>query len=221
MSAAQPLSWPQRPEPARRYTRAEYLAFDEQAEGRWEYFDGKITPVGEPGMVNQLDPTFMAGASPTHYELSRRLNGLLFGRLPAGCRAFASDARVHIPLTKGYAYPDTVVVCGELEFEDPAVTLPSLTNPVIIVEILSESTADYDRFGKFARYRSIPSLRQYIMLDSRRPQVEILSRQAGDAWLYEALAHPADRLNLVAGSCTLTLAELYKGLLAFATETSY
>lgn len=219
--SAQSLIWPQLPEPNRRYTKAEYLAFDEQAEGRWEYFDGKITPVGEPNRVNQLDPKFMAGASPTHYELSRRLNGFLFGRLPAGCRAFVSDAKVHIPLTGGYAYPDTVIVCGDLEFDDPSAALPSLKNPVVIVEILSESTADYDRFGKFARYRSIPSLRQYLMLDSRKPQVEILSRQAGDTWLYEALALPTDNINLAVGSCSLTLAELYEGLLAFPTDISY
>lgn len=220
MSAAQPLTWPQLPEPNRRYTKAEYLAFDEQAEGRWEYFDGRITPVGEPDMVNQLDPMFRAGASPTHVRLARKLNGLLFQRLPVGCEAYQSDLRVYIPLTGGYAYPDTVIVCGDLAFENPAAAIPSLKNPVVIVEILSESTADYDRFGKFARYRSIPSLRQYIMLDSRKPQVEILSRRSGDAWLYEALALPADSINLAVGGGVLTLAELYEGLLAFAIETN-
>ncbi len=153
------------PQPSRRYTEAEYLAFDAQAAGRWEFMDGKILPVGRPDMANQLDPTFMAGTTPAHYELSRRLNGFLFGRLPTGCRAFVSDAKVHIPLTGAYAYPDTVIVCGELEFVDPEVAIPSLTNPVVLVEILSDSTVDYDRFGKFARYRSIPSLRQYVMLD--------------------------------------------------------
>ena len=157
MSVAQPLAWPQLPESTRRYTEAEYLAFDEKAEGRWEYFDGKITPVGEPGMVNQLDPKFIAGASPTHVRLARKLNGLLFQRLTAGCEAYQSDLRVHIPLTGGYTYPDTVMVCGDLEFEDPSVTIPSLKNPVVVIEILSESTAEFDRFGKFARYRSIPS----------------------------------------------------------------
>jgi Uma2 family endonuclease len=218
MSAAQPLTWPHIPEPTRRYTEAEYLAFDERAEGRWEYFDGKITPVGEPGMVNQLDPTFMAGASSTHYRLASTLLRALFAKLKNGCQPFASDARVHIPLTGGYAYPDVVIVCGELKFQNPDEPLPSLANPAIIVEILSESTAEFDRFGKFARYRSISSLQQYIMLDSRRPQVEVLTRQTGDAWLYEALNMPADVIHLAAGECILTLAELYEGLLPFPIE---
>jgi Uma2 family endonuclease len=217
MSAAQPLTWPQLLEPDRRYTEAEYLAFDEKAEGRWEYFDGKITPVGEPSMVNQLDPKFMAGASPTHYRLDSTLLRALFAKLKNGCQPLASDARVYIPLTGGYTYPDVVVVGGDLEFHDPEVALPSLANPAVIFEIVSESTAEFDRFGKFARYRSIPSLQQYIMLDSRKPQVEVLTRQ-GEEWTYKALALPTDSINLVAGECTLTLAELYEGLLPFSSE---
>jgi Uma2 family endonuclease len=126
-----------------------------------------------------------------------------------GCQPFASDDRVHIPFTGGYAYPDVIIVCGELKFQNPDEPLPSLANPAIIAEILSESTTEFDRFGKFARYRSISSLQQYIMLDSRRPQVEVLMRQAGDAWLYEALNTPTDVIQLAAGECILTLAELY------------
>lgn len=219
MAATQPLSWPDNPpEPGRRYTEAEYLAFDAQAAGRWEFMGGRIYPVGRPDLVNQLDPKFMAGASPTHYELSRRLNGFLFSRLPRACRAFVSNARVHLPSTGGYAYPDTVIVCGDLEFLDPESALPALTNPVVLVEILSESTAEYDHFGKFARYRHIPSLRQYLLLDSRRAQAEVLTRQdAGDTWTYEALARPEDVIQLATSNCVLTLAELYENLLPFVS----
>ncbi|WP_375416655.1 Uma2 family endonuclease [uncultured Hymenobacter sp.] len=218
MSAAQPLAWPSPSQPGRRYTEAEYLAFDERAAGRWEFFDGRITPVGRPDLMNQLDPSFMAGATPTHVRLSRKLAGLLFQRLPLGCEALQSDLRVHIPLTGGYTYPDTVIVCGDLEFADPEAAVPSLTNPVVVVEILSESTAEHDRFGKFARYRSIPALRQYIMLDSRRPQVEVLNRQADDSWTYEALTQPAEVIRFASGDCSISLAELYEGLLHFTAE---
>lgn len=79
----------------------------------------------------------------------------------------------------------------------------------------------FDRFGKFARYRSIPSLQQYIMLDSRRPQVEVLTRQTSDAWLYETLALPADMVRLAASECTLMLAELYEGLLPLPIEAEH
>jgi len=217
MSAAarQPLAWPDLPAPDRRYTEAEYLAFDAQAEGRWEFHRGRITPVGEPGWSAPPDPKFMAGASPRHYQLASTLLRLLFSRLPKGCRPFASDARVHIPLTGGYAYPDVVVVCGELEFQNPDVALPALTNPVVIVEILSETTADYDRFGKFARYRSITSLRQYVLLDSRQARAEVLTRREADEWTYELLLLPAEMVRFAAGECAVTLSELYEGLLPF------
>lgn len=217
-AAAQPLTWPNLPEPTRRYTEAEYLAFDEQAEGRWEFFRGKITPVGEPNWPGPLDPHFRAGTSPVHYQLASMLLRLLFAKLPNECRPFASDARVHVPLTGGYVYPDVVIVCGDLEFIDPDAALPALTNPVVIIEILSESTAEHDRFGKFARYRSIPGLQQYVLLDSRRPQVEVLTRRAADEWTYELLMQAADVVHFAAGECALPLAELYAGLLPFPDE---
>lgn len=215
MPATIPLTWPELPEPGRRYTAAEYLAFDEKAEGRWEFFDGKITPVGEPSWDGQLDPTFRTGASPAHYLLASTLLRLLFARLPAGCQPFASDARVHIPLTGGYTYPDVVVVCGPLNFHDPDAALPALSNPAVIIEILSASTADYDHFDKLARYRSIPGLQQYIMLDSRELQAAVLTRQ-GDVWVYDVCLQPTDVISLALGNCQLTLAELYENLLPSA-----
>ena len=120
---------------------------------------------------------FGRGASPAHYEISRVLTGLLFSRLPAGCRAYASDARVHIPITRAYAYPDVVIVCGKPEYADPVTAIPSLLNPEVIVEILSDSTANYDRVGKFIRYRSIESLCEYILIDQRMVAVEVFARQ--------------------------------------------
>lgn len=216
MPAPTPLTWPELPEPGRRYTEAEYLAFDEKAEGRWEFFDGKITPVGEPNWGGQLDPKFMAGASPAHYVLASTLLKLLFRKLPPGCQPFASDARVHIPLISAYTYPDVVIVCGPLTFHDPDATLPALSNPAVIIEILSASTADYDRFGKLARYRSIPGLQQYIMLDSRELQAAVLTRQ-GNVWVYDVYLQPTDVISLALGDCQLTLAELYENLLPFAS----
>lgn len=194
------------------YSPEEYLAFDNAAEGRFEYMDGRITPVGQPDMVNMLDPTFRAGASPAHYGLSRMASGLLFSRLPASCRAFASDARVHIPITRAYAYPDIVIVCGQPEYVDPEAALPSLTNPKVIIEILSESTADYDRIGKFMRYRSIEALQEYVLIDSRQLAVEVFTRQE-NGWNYAPANEPGDALVLASVGASLTLAELYAGIL--------
>lgn len=211
MSAAQSLPF-DKPVRGRRYSEAEYLAFDEKAEGRWEYFDGYILPVGRPDLANKLDPTFRAGASPAHYTLASTLLRSLFARLRKGCRPFSSDARVHIPITGGYAYPDVVIVCGRLEFFDPDKALPSLTNPVVIIEILSESTAEHDRIGKFMRYRSIPSLQQYLLVDSRKKQTELFTRREDATWNYSPAAQDADQIDLTSVGCALTLAEVYEGL---------
>ncbi|WP_201986553.1 Uma2 family endonuclease [Hymenobacter rubidus] len=194
------------------YSPEEYLAFDNAAEGRFEYMDGRITPVGQPDMVNVLDPTFRAGASPAHYELSRVAGGLLFSRLSASCRAYTSDARVHIPITRAYTYPDIVIVCGKPEYLDPEAAIPSLTNPRVIIEILSESTADYDRMGKFMRYRSIAALQEYVLIDSRQMAVEVFTRNE-TGWNYLPANEPVDSLILTSVGVSISLAELYADIL--------
>ena len=194
------------------YSPEEYLAFDNAAEGRFEYMDGRITPVGEPDMVNVMDPTFRAGASPAHYGLSSRLIGLLFNQLTGGCNAFASDARVHIPITRAYAYPDIVIVCGKPEYVDPEAAIPSLTNPTVIIEILSESTAGNDRMGRFMRYRSIETLREYVLIDSRQLAVEVFTRHES-GWNYAPANEPTDALLLASVGVSLGLSELYAGIL--------
>lgn len=194
------------------YSPEEYLAFDNAAEGRFEYMDGRITPVGRPAMVNVLDPTFRAGASPAHNELSRVAGGLLFSRLPASCRAYTSDFRVHMPITRAYTYPDVVIVCGKPEYLDPDAVIPLLINPKVIIEILSESTADYDRMGKFMRYRSIEALQEYVLLDSRSMAVEVFMRHK-TGWNYTPANEPGDALVLASVDVRLGLAELYAGIL--------
>ena len=194
------------------YTKEEYFAFDEQAEGRWEYADGRIWPVGEPGMANQLDPTFRAGASVSHYRLQRILNGLFFNRLHQGCEAYSSDARTYTPLSKSYSYPDLVVVCGQTEYDNPTAKIPALTNPVLIVEIVSDSTGEYDWSGKFMRYRNIDTLKQYLLVDSRRMQVDLFTRQPDHTWQYLPYTEPTDVVDLHSVGCQLTLAELYEGI---------
>ena len=200
---------PPAPPAAQQYSEAEYLAFDEAAAGRWEFLDGQMLPVGAPELANVLDPTFRAGATPAHYNLARVLGGLLFNKLPDQCRAYTSDARVYIPLSKSYTYPDLVIVCGESEYHDPDASLPSLSNPLLIIEILSESTEAYDRFGKFVRYRSIPSLQQYLMVDSRRVGVELLTKKTAEDWTYTSTDQPKDMLDLQSVGCQLAMRDIY------------
>ncbi len=191
------------------YSEADYLAFDEAAEGRWEFMDGRIIPVGAPELANQLDPALRAGATPNHYRLSRTLAGLFYNRLRASCEAYTSDARTYTPVSTTYSYPDLVAVCGPPEYHAPKATLPSLTNPMLIVEIVSASTGNYDRSGKFLRYLSIESLQHYLLVDSRQMQVELYTRLPAGTWEYWHGSAPADVIDLKSVGCQLTLGELY------------
>lgn len=191
------------------YSEAEYLAFDEKAEGRWEFIDGRIVPVGAPELANQLDPAFRAGATPNHYRLSRTLSGLFYNRLRKGCEAYTADARTYTPISKTYSYPDLVAVCGPATYHDPDAAIPSLTNPVLIVEIISDATGEYDRTGKFMRYRSIESLKQYLLVDSRRMQVDLFTRLPNQTWSYWPGTQPEHVVDLHSVGCQVTLEEIY------------
>ena len=191
------------------YTEAEYLAFDEAAEGRWEFMDGRIIPHGDPERANQLDPQFRAGASANHNELCRMLGGLFFSRLRPGCRAFTADTRTYTPVSKTYSYPDLVVFCGPPVYRNADTKVPSLTNPTLLVEVLSASTSGYDHSGKLLRYLSIESLQQYLMVDSREMQVELYSRLPAGTWEYWMARLPEQVIDLKSVGCQITLAELY------------
>ncbi len=191
------------------YSEAEYLAFDEKAEGRWEFMDGRIVPVGAPELANQLDSAFRAGATPNHYRLSRTLSGLFYTRLRKGCEAYTSDARTYTTISKTYSYPDLVAVCGQAAYHDPDAAIPSLTNPVLIVEIISDATGEYDRTGRFMRYRSIESLKQYLLVDSRRMQVDLFTRLPNQTRSFWPGTQPEHVVDLHSVGCQVTLEEIY------------
>ena len=166
-------------------------------------------------MVNSFDPTFRVGASPSYYGLASRLIGLLFSRLTSLCNAYTSDARVHILITRAYAYPDVVIVRGKSEYLDPEAAVPSLTNPTVIIEVLSESTANYDRMGKFMRYRSIETLREYVLIDSRQMAGEVSARYE-TSWSCTSANEASDSLVLASVGVRPGLAELHAGILGEA-----
>ena len=135
--------------PKARFTPEEYLALERQAEYRSEFFHGEIFA--------------MAGASREHNliagNVSRELGNQLKGR---PCETYQSDMRVKVSDTGLYTYPDVVVACGELAFEDDEVD--TLLNPTLLIEVLSESTESYDRGKKFGYYRTIQSLAEYLLV---------------------------------------------------------
>lgn len=183
------------PLPKPRLTAEEYLAFERQAEGRHEFLNGEIFAMG--------------GASRKHGLVTLNIAGLLHSQLRGRpCEAFAADMRVRVAATGLYTYPDVVVVCGAPQFDDG--DLDTLLNPTLIVEVLSKSSADYDRGTKFAHYRTLPSLAEYVLFAQDRIHAEHYTRQAEDRWLLTETSDPGAVLELAAVGCLLPLAEVYE-----------
>jgi Uma2 family endonuclease len=155
-------------------TYAEYLTAETSSPVRHEYLNGEVWE--------------MAGGTPEHSALAAAMIGELRAALHGEpCRTFTSDLRVRVMDTGLSTYPDVSVVCGQLE------TAPddqdAITNPVVLVEVLSEATEAYDRGAKWAHYRRIPSLREYVLVSQTEPLVEAFRRSDEGRWeLMEARA---------------------------------
>jgi Uma2 family endonuclease len=179
------------------YTAEEYLALERAADHKSEFNNGRIYA--------------MAGASRSHVLITTNVVGGLVPRLRGqGCRTYSADMRVLIGPTGSYAYPDVAVVCGDAEFVDDG-HQDVLTNPTLIVEVLSPSTEGYDRGAKFAHYRRLPSLREYVLIAQDRVSVERFARR-GDEWVIrptDELTDLGDTLHLESVGCDLPLAEVY------------
>ncbi|MBI3966916.1 MAG: Uma2 family endonuclease [Chloroflexi bacterium] len=181
-------------EEARRYSVAEYLKMEDASETKHEYYDGEI--VAFPGVSIEHD-TIALNASAT---LRLRLRG-------TDCRVFTSDVRVR---TAGrmYAYPDVKVACGERRFTEESV--PALLNPVLIVEVLSPSTRGYDRGDKFVQYRTVPTLREYVLIEQTRVHVEQFRRGEGGLWILREYKDLGETLQLESIGVSLPLATVYE-----------
>ena len=149
-------------------TPEEYLKIERKAETKSEYWNGHMYA--------------MAGATRDHARIVTNLVAALHARLKGkGCNVYSSDLRVHIPATGLYAYPDVTIVCGEEQFLDDQ--FDTLVNPILIVEVLSETTQGYDRGTKFENYRSLRSLIEYLTVAQDRAFIEQGVRQEGGLWL--------------------------------------
>lgn len=180
-------------QPLARLTIAEYLAHERRADQRHEFFDGEIFA--------------MAGASLAHNEIVGNLIAALRPRLAEhGCGVYASDLRVRIEATELFTYPDVVVVCGEPQITDEYGD--TVLNPRVLVEVLSPSTESWDRGGKFAHYRTIPSLTDYLLVSQARVLIEHYVRQGGERWLLSTVRALEDVVELPF-DVRLTLADVY------------
>lgn len=175
------------------YTRDEYLALEASSNVKHEYLDGQIYA--------------MAGGTPEHAALAAAVIGLLFGQLRGGrCVAHDADLRVRVPATGLSTYPDVTVVCGPRERapDDPH----AITNPTLIVEVLSRSTEEYDRGDKFEHYKTLPSLREYVLVSHGERRVEVWTRDESGTWT-RAIAGDGATASLASIGAVLDVRELY------------
>lgn len=187
---------------APRLTPEEYLARERQAEYKSEYVNGRVYA--------------MTGGSRAHNVVAGNLFAGLHARFHGRpCEVFQSDMRVAVGPTGAYTYPDVVALCGAPEFVDADVD--TLSNPLVVVEVLSRSTEAYDRGEKFAQYRTIPSLREYVLVAQDRVRVEHFARH-DLGWFLTVVDTLDATLELPAVGCSLPLRDVYDRVAPFAAE---
>ncbi|MBL8211527.1 MAG: Uma2 family endonuclease [Bryobacterales bacterium] len=179
-----------------RLTVKEYLELDRAAERKSEYHDGELFPI--------------VAVTLNH----ARLHGRVFQALDARLRTvscFASVAnRVRVSPSQ-FLYPDVTAICGQPEYTDEQVD--TITNPKVIVEVLSPSPADYDHGGKFALYRELASLEEYVLVSQDQIEVEVYRKQSQTWWTLEILRGPEAIVRLKSVPVEFPLSELYEGIL--------
>jgi Uma2 family endonuclease len=177
----------------RKYTIREFVSLEEFSNVRHEYLAGQIYA--------------MAGGTPQHGACAANVIGLLTAQLRGQpCRVHTSDVRIRVTATGLDTYPDVSVVCGkaELDIEDPN----AITNPIVLVEVLSASTADYDRGEKLDHYKRMPSLREvlFVAYDARR--VDIVRRRDDGTWATQAFGS-GESARLESIHCVLPVDEVH------------
>lgn len=178
----------------RTYSPEEYLQLEETAEFKNEYRDGQIIP--------------MTGGSTNHNQIAGNIYTALRAALKGQkFKTFFGDVRVWIPDVRLYTYPDVMVIDGQPVCH--ADRNDTITNPAIIVEVLSKSTQNYDRGGKFAAYRSIPEFREYVLIDQYSVYVEHYVKTANKRWSFAEYDAEDEKLALSTLSLEMSFDDLY------------
>ena len=182
--------------PERRYTLEEYLELDRTSEERLEFWDGEVF--------------CMSGGSEWHYEIEGNIFSSLKSHLVGrGCRVFTGNARVKVPSAPPYRYADVSALCGEARFEEIG-GADALVNPTILIEVLSDSTEAYDRGKKFSHYKSIPTLREYLLVAQHHPHVTHLFKDEDGKWIHTEANDLGASLYLHSLGCELPMSEIYR-----------
>lgn len=180
--------------PKTKLTPIEYLEFERKSEERHEYFDGEIFA--------------MSGAKRNHNKIVGNLSGLVWQHLKGkDCEFYPTDMRVFVPQTGLYTYLDLVVVCGEPQFQDDV--FDTLLNPVLLIEVLSDSTESYDRGKKFQHYRSVESLREYVLVAQNEARIEKYVKTGDGFWLLSEAVGLESEIGFESIECRIRLAEVF------------
>ena len=182
---------------------------------KYEWFNGMMWPVGNPDNLPQM----MAGAQPEHNDIKNNIETRLSVQLEDGpCRVRSSDQQIKVEASEILAFPDLTVVCEEARYETVR-GLRTLLNPLVLIEILSPTTASFDRDDKRAHYQLIPSLRDYLIVFCEQMRVEHFARQGDNSWLERVWTRPDDVVELSGVAARLTMREIYRRI-EFPEETS-
>jgi len=174
----------------------EYLEMENASLEKHEYYKGEVFA--------------MSGPKVPHNIIAGNLLGLLYEKLKGKpCRPFNSDQRIHVEKNTLFTYPDISVICGEVK------TLNdddwNVLNPTVVIEILSPSTKNYDRGEKFKLYRDIPTLKEYVLVDSESVHIEVFRLNEHNHWELEEYNSPAENLQMNTINTALLLSEIYEG----------
>lgn len=178
----------------RYYSPEEYLEIEVKSEERHEYINGQIIP--------------MTGGTPNHNQIAGNFYAALnFALKRQPYRVFVTDQRLWIPQKRINTYPDVMVVAGELQFQEGR--KDTLTNPIMIAEVLSKSTKSYDRDEKFAAYRTIPSFQEYLLIDQYKMHVEQYSKTDNNRWIFTEYEDADVTISLASISFEISLFDIY------------
>ena len=182
--------------PKRKYTLEEYFALELSTNERFEYWNGEIF--------------MMSGGSDAHDQIETNTVIFIGNRLRGRpCRVFSANMRIKVPSLPPYRYADVSALCGEQTFEKIG-GVDTLTNPALIIEVLSDSTEAYDRGDKFTHYKSIATLQEYLLIAQHRPHITQYVKQPDGSWSYAEVNEVSATVNLSSVDCVLELTEVYR-----------
>ena len=182
-----------------RYSVDEYLRRERESLEKHEYRDGEIL-------------LMVCGSADHSLVVANVIAGLHAQLRGKPCRVYDSNLRVRIPRTVLYTYPDATVICGPRQIDTEDRSGETVTNPSIIVEVLSPSTEGYDRGEKFSRYRTLDSLQEYVLVSTDTPRIEVFTRQPEGTWLLTPFVGLEANARIRSLQIELPLAEAYAGV---------